>query len=207
MLENIILMADVIGSRNLDQNLLYVGLKQLVMEINSDCRDILLSPLTITLGDEFQGVARDLTAALEIIVNIEEMLISKGKGFKFRYVVVEGTINTPINPEIAYGMLGEGLTKARDYITAFKDSRLRFHFYLNSNKKAEALNNLFIIYQDYIDAWNIEKDYKIAGELIKYRDYKKVAEITHMSRSQIWKKEKTLKMEQYNAVKNIILAG
>jgi hypothetical protein len=70
----------------------------------------------------------------------------------------------------------------------------------------DILNNSFVIFQTLVDDWKIDKDYEIVSGFLEYHDYKKVAEMTKRNRSLIWKREKTLKMEPYNATKNIIFS-
>src|ERR1700743_3564273 len=100
-----ILMADIVGSRRMKQTQLKADFQNAVQYVNLMLPDQLLSPLTITLGDEFQGVAASLLAAIFVIFRLEEHIISASKRFKLRYVLVEGPIDTPINREIAYGMM------------------------------------------------------------------------------------------------------
>src|ERR1700679_127228 len=109
-------MADIINSREADQLLLMNNFGEVVSAINVSNKENLLSPLTITLGDEFQGITKGLKEAISVILNIEENIIITGNTFKLRYVIVEGAIDTPINSSIAYGMLGDGLTRARKHI-------------------------------------------------------------------------------------------
>jgi len=108
--QHIILMADIMQSRKGDQNELMSKFKKLTDEVNADNRSSLLSPITITLGDEFQCIPINVSTATAIILQLEEKLIVARASFKLRYVLYEGPIDTPINKDIAYGMLGEGLT-------------------------------------------------------------------------------------------------
>jgi hypothetical protein len=112
--EHIVLMADIIDSRKNDQNELMLKFRNVTEEINKSHKKGILSPMTITLGDEFQGVVKNISAAINLILELEEKLMLNNAGFKLRYVLYEGKIDTPINDKIAYGMLGEGLTKARE---------------------------------------------------------------------------------------------
>ena len=77
-------MADIIGSRKVDQKKLISDFKEIVGQINTSAKNQLLSPVTITLGDEFQSVAKDLASALTIILQLEERIIMAGKDFKLR---------------------------------------------------------------------------------------------------------------------------
>ncbi|MEO6287886.1 MAG: SatD family protein [Dyadobacter sp.] len=199
-----ILMADIISSRKSDQKMLMEHFARLVSTSNSRNKPALASPLTITLGDEFQSIAKNLKSALQVIISIEELIIQEQYGFKLRYVLLEGEIDTPINEQIAYGMLGEGLTRARKALTEAKGNKARFSVDVKNKKLTNALNNSLVIYQSLIDGWKIAKDYALITEFLMFGDYKKVANETGKTRSQIWKREKSLKINEYIAIKEVI---
>lgn len=199
-----ILMADVTDSRNYNQENLISEFRELTQSINQRFKKNLLSPLTITLGDEFQGIIENSSSAIDIIIGIEESFVHKKLDFKLRYVLVEGKIETAINKDIGYGMLGPGLTQAREKLEELKNSKNKYYFQFKNTNKSTALNLAFNIYQRMIDDWKPEKDYNIVSEFFKNRDYKKVAEITNKTRSQIWKREKSLRIEEYFSLKELI---
>src|SRR2546421_13076826 len=99
----IILMADIVESSKMEPGQLMADFKKVVELINEKHVKNILSPLTITLGDEFQGVINGAEAALQVIFNIEEELLKLTKPFKMRYVLVEGKIDTPLNRKNAHG--------------------------------------------------------------------------------------------------------
>lgn len=201
---NFILMADIIGSSNMQQKMLMVDFKSVVNVINRKAKQTIISPMTITLGDEFQGVIDDLQSALEIILMMEEEIISQQLNFKLRYVLVEGEIDTPINKKIAYEMLGSGLTEARNLLLASKKSNTRFEIQTENKAKTAVINDAFSIYQSIIDNWQLEKDFQLITTFIQFKDYKLVAEKLNKDRSLMWRREKTLKMKEYLSIKNII---
>jgi len=204
-MKHFILMADVISSGQKDQNQLMIDFKALIFSINEFYKDRILSPLTITLGDEFQGVLKDLKTSLEIILALEESIICKKFNFKLRYILNQGEIDTPINNETAYEMLGSGLTEARFKLNDLKTEKFRFEVLIDNKLQNDILNNAFKIFDEITKKWNVESDYEIVSNFIKFKDYKIVAETMKKTRSQIWKREKTLNMESYNAIKKIIL--
>ena len=201
---NFILMADIIRSRDADQGRLMTDFKEIVSKVNHSFRDRLLSPVTITLGDEFQGVVRDLSSALAIILQLEEIIIRSGKNFKLRYVLAEGKIETAINTKIAYEMLGSGLSEARETLAELKKMKARFYVMLQDKAHGEAINNVFIVLQNIIDTWKIKKDYYIVAKFLEHKDYKKVATELNKERSLIWKRERSLNLADYFALKEVI---
>ncbi len=131
-----ILMGDVVASRRVNARELQRHLKSLVSSCNSDLKSLILSPYTITLGDEFQGIATSLRAIIESIFYFEETCIKKRYHFKLHYVGHYGEIQTPINREIAYEMMGPGLTQAR---------ALKLGTRLHEEKQDEISNNYFLL--------------------------------------------------------------
>jgi hypothetical protein len=199
-----ILMADIIKSRVSPQNMLMEDFKHVVGSVNISNREKLLSPLTITLGDEFQGIVRDLKSAIQIILQLEEKIIEEKANFKLRYVLLEGKIETEINRNIAHEMLGSGLTEARYQLMNIKNSKERFHFSLKNQKQSDVFKDVFIVYQGIVDDWNLEKDYVLVNAFLKWQDYKTVAEKLDKSRSLMWKRERSQKIKEYLSLKNII---
>ena len=199
-----ILMADIVASGDKNQKQLMKDFKELIKEINVKHVNGILSPLTITLGDEFQCVLKDLSTSIHIIFDLEELKIHKKLDFRLRYILNQGAIETPINRKIAYGMLGAGLTEAREKLTAYKHNKHRFLISIENKVQEEMLMNAFKIVENIIDKWDIEKDYEIVSNFIKLKDYKLVSGAIHKTRSQVWKREKTLNIELYDSIKNII---
>ena len=197
-------MADIVDSRKSQQKQLMSDFKELANLITRKNRKKFASPITITLGDEFQSVLFKLSDSLNIIFQLEENLIHLYKGFKLRYVLVEGKIETEINKKIAYGMMGEGLTTAREILNKLKTDKSRFYIELRNKEKANVINSGFKIYQDYVDDWKFDKDYETISKFLVQPDYKVVADSLGKTRSQIWKRRKSLRIEEYYAIKKVI---
>ena len=82
----------------------------------------LASPLTITLGDEFQGLATSLAAAIAIVRELRFDLMEHR--VDCRFVVGVADIQTPINPDRAWNMMGPGLGRARAILGRKRDTSL-----------------------------------------------------------------------------------
>ncbi len=200
-----ILMADIIDSRYSESSALMYEFKNLVFYINKLKKNDLISPLTITLGDEFQGIASSIESAINLIFLSEEFLLSNELHFKLRYVLNYGTIDTPINNDIAYEMLGEGLSEARTKLNHLKESNRRFLIILNIEQEnlEKILNDSFQIYQYFVDTWKVE-EYNLVGEFLAQKDYKIIAKELNLHRSSTWRRQKSLNIEEYETVKRII---
>ncbi len=200
-----ILMADIVNSSEKIQNQLMIDFKELIKEINESYTNEILSPLTITLGDEFQCVLKNLFSSIKIVLHLEESIIHKKLGFKLRYILHQGNIETPINKDIAYAMLGSGLTEARSNLNdSKKNNKFRFNISIENNLQNDILVNAFKILENIIEKWDSKKDYETVSNFLKFLDYKLVSEAMNKTRSQIWKREKTLNIESYTSIKNII---
>jgi hypothetical protein len=138
-------MADIISSGEKKQKQLMSEFKLLINEVNKNNENNILSPLTITLGDEFQGVIKDILTSTNIILEIEESIIKNKFNFKLRYILNEGDIDTPINRDIAYEMLGSGLTDARYKLNELKNHKERFIISLENKLQKNILINAFKI--------------------------------------------------------------
>ena len=130
--------------------------------------------------------------------------MSNKQDFKLRYVLLEGEIDTPINQKIAYEMLGQGLTDARELLNSSKREGLRFHVDLSDGEATRALAHAFLVIQSIIDSWKLEKDYELIAQFLEHRDYKIVADSLGKTRSQIYKRSKTLMTEEYFSMKSLI---
>lgn len=199
-----ILMADIISSRHSNQQQLMLDFKEIATAIKRKHGKKFLSPITITLGDEFQSVLPTLEDAINIVIQTEELIIKKEKKFKLRYTLTEGKIDTPINHKTGYGMMGEGLTRARENLTALKEIKNRFYVSLRNTSVATTINNCFVIYQGLVDRWNLKKDAALITALIEKKDYKTVAALLQKDRSLIWKRNRNLKIDLYISLKQII---
>lgn len=199
-----ILMGDVVASRRVDARELRRHLKSLVASCNSDLKSLILSPYTITLGDEFQGIALSLRAIAESIFYFEETRVKKKYHFKLHYVGLYGEIQTPINREIAYEMMGPGLTQARALLTDRYRGRPRFVFDLPDRRLSNNLTRLCKVIDSITDRWNVE-DYPLIADMLMNSSNAEVAVKHDKNRSQIWKRRKHLLITEYKLIKDVLL--
>jgi hypothetical protein len=210
---SIVYMADVIGSHETLTPERYARFKAVVEDANKEFSDKLASPLTITLGDEFQAVVRgvdrtgSIAAATGIIFWMEEQLLIRRTGLTLRHVIHEGVIESPINPEVAHGMVGEGLTKAREQLAALKKGRgisKRFSFHLHGLPLfSDQLERCFLLYEAIIGSWK-PKDAELIATFLEHKDYKKVAEVLEKDTSLMWRREGWLWVREYQELKNLV---
>lgn len=198
-----ILMADIIDSSHKVSTSLMNDFVMLIDKSNKKYCKQLLSPLTITLGDEFQGIVKSLKGAINIIIDLEKEQIHLKSNFKLRYVLQYGTVDTEINSKIAYQMLGEGLKDTRNNLIGLKKTNNRFLFALKKKKNEIVLNNSFVVCQNLIDKWH-DEDKELIYTFLQEQDYKKVALKLGKETSLMWKREKSLRIKDFFALENII---
>ncbi len=199
-----IIMADIISSRHIKKGEDFMGqFKHLTTLANEKFQRQIVSPLTITLGDEFQGIVDSAQVLFELVFFLEEQRIEAGYTFQLRYSLVYGEIETEINTKIAYEMYGAGLTQAREGLQHAKDSG--HHYYVNLQPVPEAQLKLCLeLYQAIKSDWK-PREYKIIAAFLKHNDYKDLERMgLYKTRSGAWKKGKSLRIDEYHTVKRLI---
>ncbi len=112
----LVLIGDVLGSRQLPARAQFQRrLKSALQGLNAR-RRTLVSPYTLTLGDEFQAVYRDAQGVYADIFT----LLTELAPVKARFAVAVGEIVTPINPKQSIGMDGRAFHLARARLEKLK---------------------------------------------------------------------------------------
>ena len=202
-MRHFILMADIIESSGKNADNLMRSFSSAVQNANREYRKELISPLTITLGDEFQGIAGSLMAGIHLIFTLDEYLLQADEPYSLRYVLHYGEITTQVNKEQAHGMLGPGLTQARRTLEGMKKERAEVMIEGLDTDKEEQINLAFILYRSLYNDWH-SKDRKTVYDFLQYHDYKKVAELHGRDNSSMWRKERSLKIHEFEVAKKLI---
>jgi hypothetical protein len=156
-MKEIVLIADIVSSRKIkDRNKIQKNLEGLFKKINKNSGSI-LSPMTITLGDEFQCVYSD---AGEIFRHIWKILHA-GYPEKIRFSYGIGEITTRINRQQAIGMDGPAFYEAREGLFQLKQTDYLFNI-RSSNNNSDLVNFIrnslyFISY--HIEGWKKNRVY------------------------------------------------
>jgi SatD family (SatD) len=198
-----ILMADVVGSSKRNPDILRREFRSLINALNTQKFDNILSPFAITLGDEFQGIARSLKGAIDCIFFLEEEIIKRRYTFKLHYVLHWGEVRTPINTQIAYEMLGPGLTEARSILTNKQRQRPRFIFRYAEIQGSDIFNDLFFVIQRIIDRWK-PADFALIRDMIAINNDAKIGRKRKKDRTLIWRRRQTLRTEEYLKLKQAV---
>lgn len=71
-------MGDIVASRKAQSDiLLYKIFNNIIVKTNKKFTDLIISPLTITLGDEFQGLTKNLKDSFKIANFLRTELLKK----------------------------------------------------------------------------------------------------------------------------------
>jgi hypothetical protein len=130
-------MGDLVASEGAPSSAkLHAIFNQAVIETNRREAARLSSPLTITLGDEFQGLCRTLSDGVLLVQGLRLLLL--GEQVECRFAVGAVRIQTPVNRERAWNMMGPGLADTREKLTDKRNPNA-YRFFLPETKTAEAL--------------------------------------------------------------------
>ena len=181
-------------------------LQNVIGVINKIHKKHFITSLDLVPPNEFQGITNSLQATLEMIFDIEECIIENNLDFKLKHVIYHDTIKTGQSKYTAYERLGFGLIDARQRLQSIKKTDSRFLIATSDEKASLYLNNLFLIYEDYLDSWK-KGDIEYVKAFLNHMNYKEVAELFNLNISSGWRREKTLKMKQYYTIKEMILSA
>jgi hypothetical protein len=132
-----ILMGDLVTSeRHANPASLYDRFNDAIARANVDHAADLASPLTITLGDEFQGLATSLVAAAFIARTIRYRLMDAD--IDCRFSIGLAALATPLNTDRAWNMMGHGLAAARERLDEKRANNL-YRFSLPNQAALETL--------------------------------------------------------------------
>lgn len=196
-----ILMGDVSGSGKLPSERLQHALRHIVATVNKTNRGKIQSPLTITLGDEFQGIAKNFRSLVEIIFAIERKCLDADIAVQMHYVGLIGVIETSVNKKVAHGMLGPGLTEARAKLTSKRRDRPDFQFHSNYPREDIILNSIMAAISGLRAQWRPD-DYQLIAAMLESQSDQQIADKFSKNRSQIWKRRKTLMVAEYQSLRN-----
>jgi len=118
----LVLIGDIVASRELPARAQFQRRLKGVLQALNSRRKTLVSPYTLTLGDEFQAVYRDAeTAFADVFAVLAEIAPVRA-----RFALAVGEIVTPVNPAQAIGMDGPAFHRARAVLEGLKSSRRLF---------------------------------------------------------------------------------
>lgn len=156
-----------------------------VSAVNAQFAVNLESPLTITLGDEFQGLTRTGLEAFRIVLALRLRLLRNK--VLCRFVIGPVDLATPVNPDRAWNMMGEGLAQARERLDDKKDANAyRFSFYQDKplSRLLDAVgHSLTLIEED----WTETQRLYVLAHILDGADVAEIAEQHRVSERAVYK--------------------
>ncbi|WP_138429912.1 SatD family protein [Fodinibius saliphilus] len=182
----IVLIGDVEDSKELsneERENLQVELDRILGRL-SEGNSAIVSPYTITLGDEFQAVFKRADGVCTDILKILAELYP----VKVRFSVGVGDINTPINNEQAIGMDGPAFHVARRGVEKLKKSGFLFHLSVAGQQLSTTafINNSLQLLSQQVRSWNKNR-LRILYMIKEGDNYKIITEELGISKAAFYK--------------------
>lgn len=132
-----VLMGDIVGSETAPSvKSVHRSFNAAVEAANDKHAASMASPLTITLGDEFQGLLKGLAPAWDVAAELRmRLLLAK---IPCRFVIGVAELETPLNTKQAWNMMGAGFSAARDKLND-KRPQNAYRFSLPGDSITESL--------------------------------------------------------------------
>lgn len=157
-----VVMGDLVESETAASvPVLHAAFNAAVDAVNRRGAATLASPLTITLGDEFQGLARSLSQGLTVVRDLRRTLRAENVACRFVLGLVE--LKTPLNAEKAWNMMGPGLARARERLADKRDANA-FRFSLPADAVTETLLDAIGAAITGVEARWTERQFTIVAE-------------------------------------------
>lgn len=178
----LVLIGDLVASRRSSlRQQLQEQLKGALDELNRD-RTGLISPYTLTLGDEFQVVYDSADRLFADCLSISAAV----HPVRMRYALSLGDITTELNPDQALGMDGPAFYQARDGIDQLKRSGELFTLAgLPDNEQALAAGGLGL-FSHQLSKWNANRLH-ILKRLLQGWRVERIAEELSISEQAVYK--------------------
>jgi hypothetical protein len=186
MVKPLVLIGDIESSRDIKKEVredLQQKLKNVLERINASGEE-LISPYTITLGDEFQAVYKKadyvFVHMLQILAELHPVSV--------RFSLAVGRIDTSINKEQAIGMDGPAFHEARSGIEKLKGNGFLFNIQVEqgANLTLKIINGSFQLMGQQMRSWN-KRRLKILAMLKQGKDYKFITKELDISESAFYK--------------------
>ena len=182
-MEVIAIIADIVRSKKIeDRKNFQLKLKNELDKVNISSNGI-ISPYTITIGDEFQAVYNNGENILNDIINLLTIM----QPVKIRFAIGFSTIETEINSQEAIGMDGPAFHVARNGINELKKNKYSLiQFYGKHFSKKPLINNGLKYSMSIMDDWK-KNTLLIFNELLKGKPIKEIVPIVKISQRGVYK--------------------
>lgn len=180
----LIVIGDLVQSKKLDSSSrkqVQNCLKSVFQRINNSSNSI-VSPYTITLGDEFQVVYQ----TADQIFNHLWMISTEIHPVFARFSISLGEISTEINREQALGMDGPAFHRAREQVEMMKENNRLLAITTDQENFNRLVNSTFRILETNLNTWKKNR-FSILYQHQQGRDVKQIAHDLGLSEVAVYK--------------------
>lgn len=148
-MKKIVIIGDIVQSKKIsERSKIQSKLNSIFNKINSD-KNYLVSPYTITLGDEFQAVYSNADFIFSHTWQISKAVYPE----KIRFSIGIGEITTRINKKQAIGMDGPAFYNARAGLETLKESSYFFNITAENLASGEMLQQVLFLISFISGSW------------------------------------------------------
>ncbi len=149
-----VVIGDIIRSRSVPNRYeLQESFAMTLREVQHNYGDQITSPLTLTIGDEFQAIISIANGLFKMMYEIELQL----KNVELRYGLGIGEIYTPINKISSIGMDGPAFHLAREAVEEARREGIRYKFKHKGELAEKRINTLFRWMDVTTRKWNKQR--------------------------------------------------
>jgi len=147
----VVVIADIVDSRSIENRQIFQQhLKEILSEVNGRSAEELLSPLTLTLGDEFQAVYGSYQTLFRDMVRI----LARISPHRLRIAIAYGALSTDINRNAALEMDGRVFNEARSLMDRLKaNPRTAVRFTTAEPFDSGLLNSCLKLFSNELARW------------------------------------------------------
>ena len=195
------IIADIINSKGIPEREVFQRrLHQKLNEINNEVNTGLISPYTITLGDEFQAVYQHTDQLIRHIFDILE----EAHPYQLRFALGYDILSTDINPTSAIGMDGPAFHQARRGLEHLKDHKSTIiQIYGDYYPNIKFVNESLKIWSKEQAKWKENTNF-IFRELMKGSTKEAIAEKIGISERAVYKQLNTHLLDHYVSLLKLI---
>lgn len=171
----------------------------------SRCNDLLapsiLRPYTVLRGEEIQGVAASLLGAVESIDFLDRAARLANLAAELRFVVLSRS--DALFLWRAHEVIGPGLSHAQRTLSQDRRRHPRVRFLLEDRDLGRNLERLWAAADGLSRRWKPE-DLGLISDMLRIRRDDEVGRIHGKNQSQVWKRRRTLLIEEHRAIRDVL---
>jgi len=186
-----VITGDIVKSRDIiDRRNIQKKLKSMLQKINKKYEKIISVKFSITLGDEFQGLIKELVKSYELIKDIEKEMYP----LNIRFGVGYGEVSTPFSRKIGE-MDGECFVNSREALELSRKMNQSIVYKTGFEEKDLAINTILMLISAIKESWK-DIHYRRAWLYEELKTYEKVAQKEKVSIQTISKMFKNIKYDK-----------